>query len=74
MRHNPVHEPQKLAYTVGETADLFGVSLATVWRLIRNGELESLKVGKSRRIARAAIEAYLARQEAAARDARKVAA
>lgn len=64
----------RLAYSPKEAGDLIGSCVSKVFKLIRDGELESFKSGKSRRITHRAIEDYLARQEAAARKARKVAA
>lgn len=37
-------------YTVKETAQLLKMGEATVWRMVRSGELDSVKIGKSRRI------------------------
>ncbi len=37
-------------YTVKEAAELLKMGEATVWRLVRSGELDSVKLGKSRRI------------------------
>lgn len=74
MKHDNVAERPKLAYTPAEAGDLIGSCVSRVFKLIRAGELDSFKNGKSRRITHRAIEDYLARQEAAARKARKVAA
>lgn len=43
-------------------AKRLGVSIPTVWRLVGSGELESIKVGRSRRIDPEAVEAYKTRQ------------
>jgi excisionase family DNA binding protein len=37
-------------YTVKEAAQLLKMGEATVWRMVKNGEVESIKLGKSRRI------------------------
>ena len=37
-------------YTVKETAQLLKMGEATIWRLVKSGELDSVKVGKARRI------------------------
>lgn len=58
---------------VGEVATRLRLSEATVWRLVYAEEkepgtgLESVKVGRSRRIAPEAVIAYKARLRAAAR-------
>lgn len=49
---------------VPQVAKRLGVSVATVWRLIRKGKdgdadgLESIPVGRSRRVSPEAVEAY----------------
>ena len=48
-------------YTVAELACLFAVSPRLVRDLIRKGEIPALRLGRSYRIPRKAIDAYLAR-------------
>ena len=43
---------------VPQVAKMLDVSEVTVWRLVGRGELESIKVGRSRRIAPEAVEDY----------------
>jgi excisionase family DNA binding protein len=50
------------ALTIAEAAKALRVSEATVGRLLRDGALDSVKVGARRVISWAAIESYLARQ------------
>lgn len=45
--------------TVAEIATLMRVSKMTVYRLIRSGELESVRVGRSFRVAEQAVTRYL---------------
>ena len=52
--------PQLL--TVAEVADLFRVSSMTVYRLIRNGELPAVRVGRSYRVTESDLQAYLEAQ------------
>ena len=47
---------------VKQVAVMLSVAEVTVWRLVGSGELESIKVGRSRRIDPAAVEAYKKRQ------------
>jgi excisionase family DNA binding protein len=47
---------------VPEVARRLDVSQVTVWRLVGSGELESIKVGRSRRIAPEAVEDYKKRR------------
>ena len=48
--------------TVAEVADLFRVSSMTVYRLIRNGELAAVRVGRSYRVREEDLQAYLQAQ------------
>jgi len=41
---------QNAVYTVKEAAELLKMSEASMWRLVRSGDLESVKLGKLRRI------------------------
>ncbi len=45
-------------YTVEEVAQMLRVSSATVRRLIENGELKAIRVGKQLRISKEAFEDY----------------
>lgn len=47
--------------TVADVAKLLRVSKPTVWRRIYSGELESVKVGRSRRVEAKAVRDYLDR-------------
>lgn len=44
--------------TVDELARLMKVSKATAWRRVLSGEIESMKVGRARRVTPAAVAAY----------------
>ena len=45
--------------TVAEVATLLRVSKMSVYRLIHAGDLEAVRFGRSFRVPRAAVEAYL---------------
>jgi excisionase family DNA binding protein len=47
---------------VPEVAKRLGVSEVTVWRMIGRGELDSIKVRRSRRVDPEAVEAYKKRR------------
>lgn len=53
-----VKEPPKSAtfLTVGEVADYMRLSRMTVYRMIERGEMPALRVGRSFRVPRVAIE------------------
>jgi excisionase family DNA binding protein len=50
-----------LLLTVEQAADLLQIGRTIMFRLIDNGEVESIKIGKLRRIPPDAIDAYIAR-------------
>jgi len=52
--------------TVAEVASLTRVSKMTVYRLVRSGEIDKVRIGRSFRIPRAAVRAYLDRYQVAA--------
>ncbi len=60
-----------LLLTVPEVADLLAVGETTVAKLIRHGELASLKIGRDRRIRRSAVETYIADLEAGIRRSQR---
>jgi excisionase family DNA binding protein len=47
--------------TVPEAAALMSLGKRTVWRMIHDGEIESVKRGRSRRIPRQAVADYIAK-------------
>ncbi|WP_131769806.1 helix-turn-helix domain-containing protein [Candidatus Protofrankia californiensis] len=51
----------RLLLTTGEVADLLGVSRTTVYDLIRTRQLDSVRIGRSRRIHRDELVAYIGR-------------
>jgi excisionase family DNA binding protein len=52
----------RLLYSVPEAARLLGVGRTYMFRLIASGEVESIKLGKLRRIPRGALGRYIDRQ------------
>lgn len=71
MEPNPIYnvpkaipkQPNRLAYTVEETAQLLGLSPATVYRMIYNGRIPFKRTGKGEKnriiIPAAALEKWL---------------
>jgi len=49
----------KLLYTVPECVDALSIGPSKVWELIASGRLESVKVGRSRRVTREALERFV---------------
>ena len=56
---SPIQDRQ-LLYTVPHAAAVLDLSKTTVWNMIRDGELESIKVRNRRMITRAELERYIA--------------
>ncbi len=52
-------ELDRRVYTAAELAELLRVSKKTIYRLVASGELRGMKVGKSIRFGRKAVEQYL---------------
>ncbi len=52
-------QPTPLLLTVVEAARLLGVGRSTAYELLASGELESVHIGRSRRIPVAAVENYV---------------
>lgn len=62
-REGPAMEStnEALLVTVADGMRLLSVGRNAIWNLINSGELRSVKIGRSRRIPRTEIEAYVAR-------------
>ncbi|MFI6680157.1 helix-turn-helix domain-containing protein [Kribbella sp. NPDC050470] len=62
-----------LLLTVEQTAQQLGIGRTTVFALLKSGELESIPLGRLRRIPAECITEYIDRLRAAARDNRQAA-
>lgn len=58
--------PQRLALTVDEAAASLGISRAYLYKLVKAGDIETVKIGRSRRVTPDAIRAFLATKAASA--------
>lgn len=56
-----IFQHKKLAYPVEEAAELLSLSRAQIYRLIDLQELETVKIGKCRRVTHVQLNAFLAR-------------
>lgn len=56
----------KLLYPVIESAELISVSRTRLYELIGDGQIESIKIGRSRLIPAEALERFVAERRAAA--------
>jgi excisionase family DNA binding protein len=59
------HIEEPLAYQIPAVAALLQVGRSTVYELIRTGALPAIKIRRSRRVTKAALDAYLADRAAA---------
>lgn len=55
----------KLLYSISEAADQLSVSARVTERLIADGEIETIKIGRRRLVPAEALEDYVARLKAA---------
>lgn len=50
--------PERVLLTVEEAAELLGIGRTFAWQLVRNGDLESVQIGRLRRIHVDAVRDY----------------
>jgi excisionase family DNA binding protein len=62
----PIGLPDRAAYSLNETAQLFNLSWRTVLRLVHERELRAMKIGQQWRISRHELERFMAEREEAA--------
>lgn len=55
--------PEKILYTTEEAAASLSIGVTKTKELLRNGELRSLKIGRHRRIAVAALKEFVVLRE-----------
>lgn len=49
----------KALHTVEETASILSLGRTAVYQLLQSGQLESVKIGKARRVLHSSIEAFI---------------
>jgi excisionase family DNA binding protein len=59
---------EKLLLTVPEVAERLGLGKSTIYALIASREIESVNIGRARRVPREAIDAFVARLRAETED------
>ncbi len=57
---------EQIAYKVPSAARILDMSERKVWDLVHTGEIDSFKIGSSRRVTRQALLEYIQRREQAA--------
>ncbi|PPK65771.1 helix-turn-helix domain-containing protein [Actinokineospora auranticolor] len=60
-RHVPTIVPPRHLYKVEEAAQLLSISRSATYELIRAGELNTVTIGRSRRVPATAISDYIGR-------------
>jgi excisionase family DNA binding protein len=60
-RHTAVVISDRLLYSVEEAADLLGIGRTFMYHLVATGEVDSLKIGKRRKIPRDSLNSYVER-------------
>jgi excisionase family DNA binding protein len=53
--------PGQLLLTIPDAARCLAISRAYAYRLVQRGQLPTIRLGRSRRVSRAALEAYVER-------------
>jgi len=53
--------PERLLLTVEEAAEQLGIGRTLIYKLISSGEIESIRIGRLRRVPTAAIQEYARR-------------
>ncbi len=60
----PAEKPPRLLLTVEEAAELIGICRSNMFKLIRQGDVKSVKVGQLRRVTPAALDDFVQRLSA----------
>ncbi len=60
--------PERLVLTVEEAAERLGVGRTLLYALVRSGDIESIAIGRLRRIPIDALDEFVSRLRAVARD------
>jgi excisionase family DNA binding protein len=59
---------EKLLLTIAEAAQVIGLGRSKVYELVASGAIESVRIGRSRRVPLDAVEAYVAELRADVRS------
>jgi excisionase family DNA binding protein len=62
---NVLPADDQIAYTVPHAAQVLDIGVRTAWQLVHTGAIPSFTVGRSRRVTRAALVAWVTEQAAA---------
>jgi excisionase family DNA binding protein len=67
----PLPSEPALLLTVEQAAQALGIGRSLAWKLVARGEIQSLTVGRARRVPRAWLEGYVERAMRKAEEARR---
>ncbi len=56
-----LHRPNPLLYRPEDAATVLGIGRSKFWELITAGEIETVRIGRSRRVPAQALEEYVGR-------------
>ncbi len=57
------NQPERMAYTVKEVATMLSLSRSHLYELIQARKIDTIKIGRARRITRRQLDLYLAERE-----------
>lgn len=60
-----VTDDGQISYKIPHAAQVLDMGVRKVWALVHSGEIDSFKIGASRRVSRRALLDYIQRQELA---------
>lgn len=63
---NVLPPDDQIAYKIPHAAKVLDLGVRTVWGLVHSGEIDSILIGRSRRVSRAALVAYIESRRVAA--------
>ena len=56
----PADRPARMLYSAEEAAELLGIGRTFLFQLLATGEIDSVKIGRRRKITRDALDRYIA--------------
>lgn len=54
-----ISKPEKMAFTVKEAGAMLSLSRSSMYELIHAGKIETVKIGRARRITKGQLETFL---------------
>jgi excisionase family DNA binding protein len=63
MSEHAPNRPERLLVSIPDTARLLSIGVSTVWKLVKEGKLPTVRIGRSRRIPHEALVRLAGPQE-----------